>query len=44
MRNKVANELLERMIRLDYRVERLEWALAEISKVLRQSKEESSDD
>mgnify|MGYP003138666920 CR=1 FL=1 len=46
MRNKVTNELLERIIHLNHRVERLEWAFAEVAKIIRvlQQKEVSSDD
>jgi hypothetical protein len=42
MRDKVANALLERVIEVNNRVERVEWALAEIAKVLRQLTEEQA--
>jgi hypothetical protein len=45
MHDKVANELLEKLIHLNHRLERLEWGLAEVEKILRQLlKEESSHD
>ena len=44
MHDKVANELLEKLIHLNHRLERLEWGQAEIEKILRQLKEDSSDD
>ena len=44
MHDKVANELLEKLIHLNHRLERLEWGLAEVAKILRQLKEDSSDD
>ena len=44
MYNNVSKKLLEEVIQIDHRLERFEWALTEILKILRQPTKELSND